>query len=266
MAIGALLESGANTKPASGPLRRALASRMREASRFAETWRAGEPPACDVEHIEAFHATVNRKFVEPDELQNWAARDAGHARTWSRMDDWFLPIMALARMDAEGRREIVEDEDLRQAYGALKAADPSMFLWGELGNSKAGTHFEGLMADNAMPAFADELPKRAEPEGPAKLLDDMARRLRVYCDEPDVVIQVEMDFAGRSPSVSVVRHVRDPANLFDRSKDKEISLCEADLDAIESLVGEYNDLMPSEHTTLSVYADGAWSVGSRSRG
>ncbi|MDR3402645.1 MAG: hypothetical protein P4L99_09115 [Chthoniobacter sp.] len=268
MAMGALLESGATPGLASAPLREALTKKMREASQFAETWKQGEPPESDAEPIEAFDAVVNGQSVDPSELQWWAARDPANARAWSRMDDWFLPMMALSRTDEQCRREVINDGELRQAYGQLKEADPSMFYFAGLGNSSAGTHFEKLMTESTLPTFADEVSEPTELHGPAKLLNDMAEQLYAYCDQPDVVVVVEMDFTQDAPSIRVIRHIRDPGNLFDRSKDPLVSLPKAGLRELESLVDQFAASaasFASGHTTLSVYANGTWSVGSRSR-
>jgi hypothetical protein len=268
MAIGAMLESGATPGLASAPLRQALTKKMRAASRFAETWKEGEPPETDVEPIEAFDAIVNGQPVDPSELQWWAARDPANARTWSRMDDWFLPMMALSRTDEQCRREVIDDAGLRQAYGQLKEVDPSMFHFAGYGNSSAGTHFEKLITENTLPTFADEVAEPTEYQGSAKLLNDMAEQLSGYCDQPDVVVVVEMDFTPSPPSLRLIRHIRDPKNLFDRSKDTLISLPKAGLRELESLVDQFAasaTSFASGHTALSVHANGTWSVGSRGR-
>lgn len=262
MAIGAMLEFGADAKLASVPLRKAVARRMREASAFSATWGDGKPLPSDVDHVEPFDATINQESVEPKELQAWAARDPKNARTWSRMDDWFLPIMALARMDQAGRQEIVGDKELREAYFQLKENDPAMFIGRGFGNSNAGCHFENLIVLNKMPMFDDEMVEPDEPEGTTKIFDDIASVFDVQCHPPDVVVRVKMDFTQSSPSVSVIRHVRNPEKLFDTSEDTPFPLTQAEQTRLEDLARRYYELMPTDQTTVSVYADGSWSFGS----
>jgi hypothetical protein len=54
---------------------------------------------------------------------------------------------------------------------------------------------------------------------PAQLFDDIAKTLFCYCDAPEVVVRVEMEFARSPFEVSIVRHIRDPNDLFNKSGD-----------------------------------------------
>jgi hypothetical protein len=67
----------------------------------------------------------------------------------------------------------------------------------------------------------------------------------------------------------VIRHIHDPDNLFDNSRDSELALPEDQLAAIRASMQEYHEISNSWkdrllRTTLSVYQDGQWSVGSTS--
>jgi hypothetical protein len=157
MAIGAAIECGAEPAPVCKPLLQALGRMMSKAAEFTSTWDQGKPPASHEEVIEGRHATIGDQMVDPRSLQSWAVRDPLNAQVWSRLDDWFLPVMALARFDEQCRAEIRKDDRLNAAYLKLKRSDPNMFSWTELGNSDAGFHLEQLLTKNEMPGFADEL-------------------------------------------------------------------------------------------------------------
>jgi hypothetical protein len=104
------------------------------------------------------------------------------------------------------------------------------------------------------------------------VFDELAKNLSPYSDAPEVVIRVEMEFAN-SPygvsTVSVVRHIHDPDNIFDRSRDTELALAENEREMVRSKVQEYFEISKGwkdrlVRTTLSIYQDGQWSVGSTS--
>jgi hypothetical protein len=106
----------------------------------------------------------------------------------------------------------------------------------------------------------------------ADVFDELAKALSPYCDAPEVVIRIEMEFA-RDPyavsTVSVVRHFHDPNNIFDRSRDTELALAENEWVLVRSNVQEYLEISKGWkdrliRTTLSIYQDGGWSVGSTS--
>lgn len=104
---------------------------------------------------------------------------------------------------------------------------------------------------------------------PAELFDEIAKGLFGYCDAPEVVIRVEMQFANNPIGVSVVRHIRDPNHLFDKSRDTALALPEDQMTVIRAKVQDYFNLSKEWKdrllgTTLSVYQDGQWSVGSTS--
>jgi hypothetical protein len=78
-----------------------------------------------------------------------------------------------------------------------------------------------------------------------------------------------MEFDREPFGLSVVRHIRDPDNLFDKSRDTELPVPEDQLVAIRARVEEYFEVSKGWKnklldTTLSVYQDAQWSVGMRS--
>jgi hypothetical protein len=97
----------------------------------------------------------------------------------------------------------------------------------------------------------------------AELFDEIARTLFRYCDAPEVVIRVEMEVVGNRLEVSVVRHVRDPNNVFDNRGDTALALPKDRMTVIRAKAHDYFDLSRGWvlRTTLSVYPDGQWSVG-----
>jgi hypothetical protein len=104
---------------------------------------------------------------------------------------------------------------------------------------------------------------------PAELFDEIAKAMFGYCDAPDVVIRVEMQFASNPIEVSVVRHIRDPNDIFDNSRDVALALPENQMTAVAAKVQKYFDISKGWEdrllrTTLSVYQDGEWSVSSAS--
>lgn len=157
MTVGALIECGAEPAPASKALRSAVATSMNAAARFAFSWKLGTPPATRETHIEDREAIVADKLgVHGAELQAWAAREPMGARAWSRMDDWFLPLMALARFSEQARDEIRADAELRAAYESLAEADRLMFFGAAIAaNSNAGRFVQNLIVAGEMPAFGD---------------------------------------------------------------------------------------------------------------
>src|SRR5262245_20780354 len=104
---------------------------------------------------------------------------------------------------------------------------------------------------------------------PAELFDQITEMLCGYCDAPEVVIRVEMEFDRDPFMLAVVRHIRDPDNVFDRSRDSELALPDDQLAEIRERVQEYFEISKGwkgtlVRTTLSVYQDGQWSAGSKS--
>jgi hypothetical protein len=101
---------------------------------------------------------------------------------------------------------------------------------------------------------------------PAELSDQIAAMLYGCCDAPEVVIRVEMKFDREPFGLSVIRHIRDPENLFDNTRDSELALQEDQLVAVRARVQEYFEISKGWErgllrTSLSVYQDGQWSVG-----
>jgi hypothetical protein len=100
----------------------------------------------------------------------------------------------------------------------------------------------------------------------AELFDEIAKTLFRYSDAPEVVIRVEMEVVGNRLEVFVVRHVRDPNDLFDNSGDTALALPKDQMTVIRAKAHDYFDLSRGREdkllrTTLSVYQDGRWSVG-----
>ncbi len=272
MAIGALIESGADPRPACGPLRAAAIKRMKDATRFARTWSAGDPgPGDGTVFIEGRHAQLGKVVVTPDSIQPWAARDVAGARAWSRLDDWFCPLMAVARLSDECKEQMQRDGSMKTALDDLMAADWCVCTGFDLGNTRTGVHLERLMKGGPLPLFADDVSAREEaPAGSSTaVFDDLAEFLCKYCDRPDVVIKVEMNFLPEPFTLKVVRHIRDPENLFDRSGNVELQLPTADFAFVKAKAVEYIAIMQQWEnkqvtSTLSVYKDGAWSYGGSS--
>jgi hypothetical protein len=183
MAIGAAIEYGAEPAPACKPLRQALGRMMSMAAEFAGTWDQGQPPATNEEVIEGRSATIGDQIVDPRSLQSWAERDPLNARVWSRLDDWFLPVMALARFGERCRAEIRNDDRLNVAYLKLKRSDPNMFSWTEFANSDAGFHLEQLLTKNEMIGFADELDGEPPKAGELAEVQHEVSTETDYCQE-----------------------------------------------------------------------------------
>jgi hypothetical protein len=105
---------------------------------------------------------------------------------------------------------------------------------------------------------------------PAELFDQITEMLYGYCDAPEVVIRVEMEFDSNPFGLAVIRHIRDSDHLFDNSRDRELALPEDQMAAIRARVRDYFEISKGWkdrllRTTLSVYQDGQWSVGSTSQ-
>jgi hypothetical protein len=100
----------------------------------------------------------------------------------------------------------------------------------------------------------------------AELFDEIAKTLFRYCDTPEVVIRAEMEVVGNRLEVTLVRHVRDPNNVFDNSGDTALALPKDQMTVIMAKAHDYFDLSRGRkdrllRTTLSVYQDGQWSIG-----
>jgi hypothetical protein len=105
---------------------------------------------------------------------------------------------------------------------------------------------------------------------PAELFDEIAETLFGYCDAPEVVIRVEMEFERDPFELSVIRHIRDPGNIFDDSGDSELALPEDQMAAIRARVRDYFETSKVWKdkllcSTLSVYQDGTWNISSTSQ-
>jgi hypothetical protein len=108
--------------------------------------------------------------------------------------------------------------------------------------------------------------ERREMTTTAELFDEIAKTVVRYCDAPEVVIRVEMEFAGHRLGVSVVRHIRNPNDVFDNSGDTTLALPKGQMTVIRAKAQDYFDISRGWEgrqlrTTLSVYKDGQWSVG-----
>lgn len=105
---------------------------------------------------------------------------------------------------------------------------------------------------------------------PAELFDQITAILYGYCDTPEVSIRVEMMFDREPLGLSVIRHIHDPDNLFDTSRDSDLRLPDDQLSAVRARVQEYYEISQGWkdqllNTTLTIYQDGQWSVGSTSK-
>lgn len=104
----------------------------------------------------------------------------------------------------------------------------------------------------------------------SELFNHISEFLFKYCDRPDVIIQVDLDFTVEPFTLKIIRHVCDPDNLFDTSGDVPLSLPEPEAVFVRSKAEEYYALTlqwenAQLNTTVSVYQDGTWSVGGSSR-
>ena len=71
------------------------------------------------------------------------------------------------------------------------------------------------------------------------LFYDISEFLCKYCDAADVVIRVEMDFQVEPFALDLIRHVRDPDNLFDTSGDVQLQLPEDEAAFVRSKADDY---------------------------
>ena len=102
------------------------------------------------------------------------------------------------------------------------------------------------------------------------LFDDISELLSRYCDAPDVVIRVDMDFTTEPFALKLIRHVRDPDNLFDNSGDVQLHLSQDEAAFVRSKAEEYFAITQTWedkqiNTTVTVYQDGTWNMGGSSR-
>ncbi|MEO0603634.1 MAG: hypothetical protein AAF211_19500, partial [Myxococcota bacterium] len=171
---GCGLEFGVDPGPVSAPLRAAATRAMNEAAAFAETWPEGEPEATAIaepildprfapSRIQIPLRDRDDVLLSGDELQAWAQRDPDGARTFSMLDLFFRPIMALARFSDDARNAIQDDEALVAATVRLHQADPMMFL-PFMGHSQSGQFLFDLLRAGQMPTFTGEI-ERQPPDG-----------------------------------------------------------------------------------------------------
>lgn len=101
------------------------------------------------------------------------------------------------------------------------------------------------------------------------LFYDISECLCKYCDAPDVVIRVKMDLRVEPFALELVRHVRDPDNLFDTSGDVRLQLPDDEAAFVRSKADAYYAITQTWDdkqldTTLTGYQDGTWSMGGSS--
>lgn len=99
---------------------------------------------------------------------------------------------------------------------------------------------------------------------PLELFDQISAILCGYCDAPEVIIRVVMEFDHEPFTLSVVRHLRDPDILFNHSDDSAVLLPVDQLEAIRARSRELEELLSKGspyrllRTTLTVYQNGEW--------
>lgn len=102
------------------------------------------------------------------------------------------------------------------------------------------------------------------------LAETLDREAADRSGQESIVIRIEMDFKVVPFHAQVIRHIRDPENLFDRSRDQEVVLSPGAERRLQEQVAKYQNACVNwgddvESTTLTVYPDRQWSFGSTSR-
>jgi hypothetical protein len=89
------------------------------------------------------------------------------------------------------------------------------------------------------------------------------------CAAADESIRVHMDLSQNPPTIRVVRHLHDPANLLELTDDDpEVPLPPRELALLQAAAQRYHDISrewkaPPTRTTVFVNEDGSWAFGSR---
>jgi hypothetical protein len=154
LAIGCLVEFGADPKPGFEAITRRLSSVVDGAIRFVTLCRedlrddAGDDSDFEPRILDNHStAAIGNTFVGTTFLETMAMRDPTGARAWDRLDDWFRPLIALASRDETLLQAARNNARLCEALRRLEAVDEMSFVSiTSLANTRTGARLAELLA------------------------------------------------------------------------------------------------------------------------